>query len=582
MTEAVRLVVWDLDETFWSGTLTEGGIVYNKTHHEIVISLAERGIMSSICSKNDCARIEKVLKEHGIWEYFIFPSVDWSSKGPRLAALVEAVQLRAATVLFVDDNRMNLAEAAHFVPGIQTAEPDAIAGMLANPLFKGKDDKTLSRLQQYKVLEQKRADGGSATDNTEFLRASDIRVTIDHYVEENIDRAIELINRTNQLNFTKIRLSEDADLARAELRELLSGFSVQAGLISVRDRYGDYGHVGIYIQDSQDSRRRLLHFAFSCRTLNMGIETWVYRHLHRPMLKVVGEVLSDVKSDETPIDWITLEQPDAGGESSAGTKSASRMILRGGCDLVALAHYLSHAAETTHLETFIARDGGQIRTDHSVFLRYALAGISAEQQVALEGLGYTEHEFCSTLSTDTQEAQIWVFSFWMDSVMMLYEDRMTGIRAPLMLPNGWYAPVDVTSLPPEAVEPALVNDAWRARYAHLKDRFDAIGPIKEADFKATAQLLLKRANSKTRIFVLLCTGIRVDKKTGFRSPAPRDIVINGWMREVFEGAPNVRLIEPMRHILSESEMPETNHFNRIVYHRMADEILTSLKVPVEV
>ena len=28
--EAVRLVVWDLDETFWSGTLTEGGMSYRR------------------------------------------------------------------------------------------------------------------------------------------------------------------------------------------------------------------------------------------------------------------------------------------------------------------------------------------------------------------------------------------------------------------------------------------------------------------------------------------------------------------------------------------------------------------------
>jgi hypothetical protein len=47
MSEAVRLVIWDLDETFWSGTLTEGGIVYNEATHNIVLELARRGIMVS-------------------------------------------------------------------------------------------------------------------------------------------------------------------------------------------------------------------------------------------------------------------------------------------------------------------------------------------------------------------------------------------------------------------------------------------------------------------------------------------------------------------------------------------------------
>ena len=43
MAEAVRLVVWDLDNTFWDGTLSEGGITYSSANHDIVIELAKRG-----------------------------------------------------------------------------------------------------------------------------------------------------------------------------------------------------------------------------------------------------------------------------------------------------------------------------------------------------------------------------------------------------------------------------------------------------------------------------------------------------------------------------------------------------------
>lgn len=54
--ERVRLVIWDLDETFWKGTLTEGGVTRNDRAAETVVSLARRGIVSSICSKNDSNR----------------------------------------------------------------------------------------------------------------------------------------------------------------------------------------------------------------------------------------------------------------------------------------------------------------------------------------------------------------------------------------------------------------------------------------------------------------------------------------------------------------------------------------------
>ncbi len=48
--ERVRLVIWDLDETFWNGTLTEGGVSRNDTAVQTVIALARRGILSAICS----------------------------------------------------------------------------------------------------------------------------------------------------------------------------------------------------------------------------------------------------------------------------------------------------------------------------------------------------------------------------------------------------------------------------------------------------------------------------------------------------------------------------------------------------
>ena len=116
MAEAVRLVIWDLDDTFWHGTVTEGGHTYNQSTHDIVIELARRGIMSSICSKNDLAVAQPILEQAGIWDYFIFPSINWDPKGPRIAALIEAVQLRPETVLFIDDNPGNIQQALHFTP----------------------------------------------------------------------------------------------------------------------------------------------------------------------------------------------------------------------------------------------------------------------------------------------------------------------------------------------------------------------------------------------------------------------------------------------------------------------------------
>ena len=39
----IKLIIWDLDETFWEGTLSEEGIKPIERHKELVISLSRRG-----------------------------------------------------------------------------------------------------------------------------------------------------------------------------------------------------------------------------------------------------------------------------------------------------------------------------------------------------------------------------------------------------------------------------------------------------------------------------------------------------------------------------------------------------------
>lgn len=432
--EKVRLVVWDLDETFWRGTLSEGGFEYLHEHHDVVVELARRGIVSSICSRNNHAEIETILRQFGLWDYFVFPSIDWSPKGPRLKALVEAAQLRPATVMFIDDNPMNRAEAQHFVEGLQVADPSIIPRMLDHPLFQDKEDSGLTRLAQYKLLERRAREIKATPDTREFLRASDIRVFIDHDVEANLDRAIELVNRTNQLNFTKERLPQEMDAARCELRELIGRYDIQAGLIRVVDRYGDYGHVGLYVhRKTVHAEPELIHYCFSCRTLGMQVETWLYQRLGRPHLAIQGEVLSDIRSPDVVVDWIRLGA-DPGGEAAGhhtGSPQVARIFMRGGCELVAVSHYFELLTDALVGEFAFGRDAVPIRRDHSQMLRLALDGPSEAQMQSLRALGYLPPDFQTALLEGDGRPEIWILSFWGDVHFPLFRHRELGFRVPM-------------------------------------------------------------------------------------------------------------------------------------------------------
>src|SRR5262249_29581649 len=158
-----------------------GGIEYRGEHHDTVIELSRRGIVNSICSKNDYDAVCQLLTERGIWDYFVFPKIAWSPKGEMIAQTIDQMGLRAVNTLFVADNPQNLEEAKFYNPGIQVASPAELKDLWGQAAAQGKDDAALSRLKQYQLLEKKVVDRQQfASGNEAFLRQCDIRVDVCH------------------------------------------------------------------------------------------------------------------------------------------------------------------------------------------------------------------------------------------------------------------------------------------------------------------------------------------------------------------------------------------------------------------
>lgn len=576
--EAVRLVVWDLDETFWHGTLTEGGHRYRREVHDIVIELARRGIVSSICSKNDMDRVRAVLEAEGIWEYFVFPSVNWDPKGPRLAQMVEDVQLRAPTILFIDDNPMNLGEAQHYVPGIQVADEHFIDTMLDNPLFRGKPDGELRRLKQYQLLQLRKAEEAVASaqaggDNTAFLRESGIVVTIEHDMELHLDRAIELINRTNQLNYTKSRLPEDTEAARAALRELLSGYAVQAGILHVRDRYGDYGYCGLYVVHTGMRGRLLKHFCFSCRILNMGVESWLYQRLGRPRLKVVGEVLTDVLAETREIDWISVRLPDEAVPEAREERSFEYVYARGGCDLHALAHYFNMAAGDIHGEYNTVSDGLMLPLNHSVFAEHAIKGIGNGARKLFGRIGYKEEHLNSFLCNVPPTGRaLWILSFWAEATYALYRHNFSG----RMIPISGYAFKNTLQDIGKADPVKFRADSDLIE--RVQKHFTFAGTIEEDHFKDNLRLILGRKTDETRVFILLATEDHINKDNVVVINRRKQNV-NRWTEAVAREFTNVELLSMTDFATDEERTNNPNHFDRMVYFKVFQEIMQRVRAP---
>lgn len=572
--EDIRLVIWDLDETFWSGTLTEGGIGYIAANHEIVIELAKRGIMSSICSKNDFADIEVLLQEKGLWDSFIFPSVNWNPKAPRIAQQIANIGLRPPTVLFIDDNPQNLQQAADHIPGLNIATPDIISGLLSHPQLKGKPDPELTRLKQYKNNEKKYvAQNESDGDNIAFLRKSDVRVYFEYEVEKHLDRVIELINRTNQLNFTKVRLSEDFETAKNEILPLIRHTGTTAGLVRVVDKFGDYGFVGFFAMTDFNHTKTLKHFCFSCRTLNMYIEHFVYNYLKRPDLEVVGDVLSDLRGGGVSYDWIrVLPISSIEDNTAAPPFSIDSMYVRGGCDLSALMHYFTLNCKNITTEFNYLKDWQPLRLDHSSFLLAALNGLTDEQIAAAQTLGYQPEDFVTTFPTAERPVNVSLLSFWADTDIPYYRHKETGLEVPYFVVG---AGKENMIADDATVDRLGTNEIQRARIERLKAGWEYHYGFTHEEMVARYRAILCRIPADTQIFMTVAN----ERHPAYFADAekyPRDpdhIAYNRALREAVSCFDNVRLIDLNEYVNKSDDVLDLNHLRRDLYFKIYEEII---------
>ena len=118
----IELVIWDMDEAFWSGTITAGPVQLIPSHVHFLKELTALGVKNSICSKNYFGTVQKELARLGVWEYFVAPSINWDDKGARISGILAETGVKAENAIFIDDLIENIEDAHLHNPGIHTLQ----------------------------------------------------------------------------------------------------------------------------------------------------------------------------------------------------------------------------------------------------------------------------------------------------------------------------------------------------------------------------------------------------------------------------------------------------------------------------
>lgn len=277
--KAAKLVVFDLDNTLWEGVLLEGKVALRPDLPALFKLLDERGILLSIASKNAYADAISQLKAFGLDQYFLHPQIGWQQKSHSIKAIVEAIDIGMDSVIFIDDNPYERAEVANVCTGVEVFDETILDTLAQHPRLQGAvTAESRNRRQMYmKSIERKQAAAGFDGDYFAFLRSCELTVTIRRPTPLDENRIIELVQRTNQLNFSGRKYDRDAILAI-----LADGRGKR--VIDCHDRFGNYGTVGFCIFDSEmtepnQTTLRIDDFMLSCRVQGKQIERALIQQL---------------------------------------------------------------------------------------------------------------------------------------------------------------------------------------------------------------------------------------------------------------------------------------------------------------
>lgn len=277
--DQVKIAIFDLDDTLWRGVLAEDGVGSPYLTEgwpmgvvEAVMTLKRRGVLLAIVSKNT----EEVITNS--WNHifrgllslddFAIRKINWNSKAENIAEILEVTNLLPKSAVFIDDNPVERAVVETAFPEIRTLGADVYnvsRTLLWAPetqvaVVTSESSNRTEMMQGQVVRETQR----KRLSREEFLASLDLEIAssrITNTDHPNYERALELINKTNQFNTTGTRWTHE------EMTQLL-GRGGYMKTYTVTDRFTPYGLVAVGLVEGND----ILQFVMSCRVVGLDVE----------------------------------------------------------------------------------------------------------------------------------------------------------------------------------------------------------------------------------------------------------------------------------------------------------------------
>ncbi len=281
---ARKVLALDADDTLWEGIVAEdgpGNVKIGPLQRQLqkhAKAFKEKGGLLVMLSRNDAEDVWEVWKQQK--DMVLAPNdfasvrINWKAKSDNLREIAAELNLGLDSFVFVDDNPGERIDVETRCPGVLTI-PAPTPGPSADALGRlwcfdslnvtTEDMERTALIQQ--EAQRREAAQGAEGDYVKYLQTLDLQVNIRRASTEDLPRVSQLTQKTNQFNVSLRRRTQ------GELEQLSSEWNIWT--ISARDRFGDYGMIGVGILGrtvDASHKATLDSFLLSCRALGRGIE----------------------------------------------------------------------------------------------------------------------------------------------------------------------------------------------------------------------------------------------------------------------------------------------------------------------
>ena len=347
-----KVIALDCDNTLWGGAVAEVGPqgVALSPHflalQQFFLEMHDNGVLLALCSRNsnpdDVLQVWRERADEMVLQldHIVAHQISWDAKSCGLHTLATSLCLGIDTVVLVDDSSAECAEVSANRPEVgivqlprdPTLYPEFLkACWLFDPGFGASAGGTAVDKERTKLYRQVAERAEARTDFggglPAWVASLNITITFVPLSESNLKRAAQLTERTSQMNACKLPISAAQLAARCSIgcpsgpaTSAERKTSATAACAFVRDRFGDHGIVGMVVisDDAKPNDPGILSvetFLLSCRSLHLGVEHAMMRHL--------ATIANMRGAEHIHIQWSPSERNDAACHFFSGIAGAS-------------------------------------------------------------------------------------------------------------------------------------------------------------------------------------------------------------------------------------------------------------------